>query len=430
MKLQINNGLFITDNSSEVDGNTIFLSTKTSEKYEDDAKKRGCEEVITPESLKNYFDTNIKIIGITGTNGKTTTAGLIYSILLDLGYKVAMQGTRGFFINEEKVEGKSLTTPQVLGNYHHLDLAVKAGCEFFVMEVSSHAIEQERIAGMEFALKIHTNITKDHLDYHNTVEEYAAIKNSFFTDGGPNLFNADDTMFKAISKNSRSYAIEGAGTYKLEAYSFNYGLAGIISFGGERQPFSSPMIGFFNLYNITAAVAAVHMITGRKLEEICEQVENFAGVSGRMEVVSRKPFIFVDFAHTEDGVLQVLRSLEPMKVVTVIGAGGDRDKTKREPMGKLASFYSTRVYITSDNPRSEDPETIIDEIAKGMSETKEFHKITDRKEAIETAIKNLKENELLAILGRGDEEYQEINGEFIPLNDKKIIMEYLEKNDY
>ena len=149
-----------------------------------------------------------------------------------------------------------------------------------------------------------------------------------------------------------------------------------------------------------------------------------------MEVLSRKPFIFIDFAHTEDGVLQVLRSLEPMKVVTVVGAGGDRDKTKRLPMGKLASHYSVRVYITSDNPRSEDPEMIINEIAEGMSEGKEFYKIVDRKEAIETAISNLKENELLAILGRGDEEYQEINGEKIPLNDKKIVMEYLEKNDY
>lgn len=430
MKLQINSSLFITDNSSKVDENTLFLATKTSEKYIDDAKKRNCKEVVTPADLKNYFSTDIKVIGITGTNGKTTTAGLIYSLLLDLGFQVAMQGTRGFFINEERVEGKSLTTPQVLGNYHHMDIARKAGCELFVMEVSSHAIEQERIAGMEFALKVHTNITKDHLDYHKSEEEYIAVKNSFFADETPKLFNADDKNFHMVGKNSRSYTIENAGTYKLEAYSFNYGLAGIISFAKEKHSFSSPMIGFFNLYNILAAVSAVHMLTNRKVEEICNNVENFAGVSGRMEVVSRKPFIFIDFAHTEDGVLQVLRSLEPMKVVTVIGAGGDRDRTKRLPMGKLASHYSVRVYVTSDNPRTEDPDAIIDEISEGMREGKEFYKIVDRKEAIEAAIKDLKENELLAILGRGDEEYQEIGGKKIPLNDKNIIMEYLKKNDY
>ncbi|WP_267313012.1 Mur ligase family protein, partial [Aliarcobacter butzleri] len=170
MKLIINDKTY-TDNSAEADKNSIFVVSKHNEKYIQNAKENGCIEFLNSSELKNHLDmSSIKIIGITGTNGKTTTATTIYKILLSLGFKVALQGTRGFFINETQVEDYSLTTPIQLGNFVHIQKAIQNGCQFFVMEVSSHAIEQNRIEGLTFALKIHTNITRDHLDYHKTIE--------------------------------------------------------------------------------------------------------------------------------------------------------------------------------------------------------------------------------------------------------------------
>ena len=201
MQLIINNKIY-TDNSNEADENSVFVVSKQNEKFKDSAIKNGCKEIIDSSELKNHIDLlSIKIIGITGTNGKTTTAAAIYSILLDLGYKVALQGTRGFFINDERVEDYSLTTPVQLGNFAHIQKAMQNGCDFFVMEVSSHAIEQKRIEGLEFALKIHTNITRDHLDYHKTIEEYINVKNSFLSDETPKLINKDDPIVKYNSKN-------------------------------------------------------------------------------------------------------------------------------------------------------------------------------------------------------------------------------------
>ncbi|MDD3465898.1 MAG: Mur ligase family protein, partial [Campylobacterales bacterium] len=181
---------FISDNSSECDSNTAFLITPLSVKYTDDAKNRGVSTFVAANELKDIFDlSSIKIIGITGTNGKTTTAAAIYSLLLDSGKKVALQGTRGFFVNERRMEEKSLTTPMQLAIFANVLLAIEQGCEYFVMEVSSHAIAQRRIEGLEFALKIITNITQDHLDFHKTFENYRDTKNSFLADETPKLVN-------------------------------------------------------------------------------------------------------------------------------------------------------------------------------------------------------------------------------------------------
>lgn len=217
MQLIINNRVY-TDNSNEADENSVFVVSKQNEKFKDSAIANGCKEIIDSSELKNHIDLSaIKIIGITGTNGKTTTAAAIYSILLDLGYKVALQGTRGFFINDERVEDYSLTTPVQLGNFAHIQKAMQNGCDFFVMEVSSHAIEQKRIEGLEFALKIHTNITRDHLDYHKTIEEYINVKNSFLSDETPKLINKDDPIVKYNSKNGFAYSLENPSTYKVTA---------------------------------------------------------------------------------------------------------------------------------------------------------------------------------------------------------------------
>jgi len=415
----------VTDDSRDVGKDVTFLVTKLNEKYLEEVTSKG-SKLIRPKDLIAKLGLNsLDVVGVTGTNGKTTTSAAIYSILLDLGYKSALQGTRGLFINDRKVEDKSLTTPPSLVTISHMLEAKKDGCEFFLMEVSSHAIDQNRIEGIDFALKIHTNVTSDHLDYHGSIEEYRAVKSSFFQDSGKKLINRDEDILNFNIQNSFSYGIENPATYKIMAYTLGGGVSGILKHFETVVPFETSLQGFFNLYNITAAIAAVHILTEEDLGEICEAAENFGGVSGRMETVSENPLVIVDFAHTEDGIKQVLDSLKEKEVRVVFGAGGDRDRSKRPAMGRAAASIAKKVYITSDNPRSEDPVKIIDEIAEGIKEKDKIVKIIDRKDAIKKAIDELEDGEVLLVLGKGDETFQEINGKKIPFNDKEAIEEIL-----
>jgi UDP-N-acetylmuramoyl-L-alanyl-D-glutamate--2,6-diaminopimelate ligase len=267
LKIELPNHSFkyVTENSTECDAETAFVLTTQNEKYLQNAKENSAHSIIKIKDIAELFGVNrIKLVGITGTNGKTTTASAIYSFLLDLGYKVAMQGTRGLFMNDEVAEGKTLTTPSVLNTYRHIYQAVAAGCEYFIMEVSSHAIAQKRIEGLDFELKILTNITQDHLDYHKTLEEYIYVKNSFFQDEGKKLINKDEPKAKFNFKNTYTYGIENPATYRLMAYSLNDGSSGIIQHFQEIVPFTASTHGFFNLYNLMAAISAVHILTGKK----------------------------------------------------------------------------------------------------------------------------------------------------------------------
>ena len=425
MQLIINNKIY-TDNSKEANENSVFVVSKQNEKFKDSAIANGCKEIIDSSELKNHIDlSTIKIIGITGTNGKTTTAAAIYSILLDLGYKVALQGTRGFFINDERVEDYSLTTPVQLGNFAHIQEAMKNGCDFFVMEVSSHAIEQKRIEGLEFALKIHTNITRDHLDYHKTIEEYINVKNSFFSDETPKLINKDDSIVKYNSKNGFAYSLENPSTYKVTAYSFKNGTHVMFSHFGAMHSFSSNMMGIFNVYNLMAAVAAVHITTQKSLDEICEALEGFAGVSGRMETVSTNPLAIVDFAHTPDGMKEVLQSFNEKEIICVFGAGGDRDREKRPLMGQVAATYSKHIIVTSDNPRNEDPDMIIEDILRGICNHPSVQVEINRKEAIKKAMEMANENSVVLVLGKGDEATQIIYDKKFPFSDKEEILKHI-----
>lgn len=425
MQLHINNKVY-TDNSKEADKNSAFVYSKQNEAFIDDAKQNGCEEFIKSEDLKKYCDfSSIKIIGITGTNGKTTTAAAIYSILLDLGYKVALQGTRGFFINEQRVEEYSLTTPVQLGNFAHVQKAIENYCDFFVMEVSSHAIEQKRIEGLNFELKILTNITRDHLDYHKTIEEYIHVKNSFFSDDSKKLINKDEKKAKFNPKNCLTYGLDEPSTYKVQAYSFKDGMHVALQHFQDVESFTSMMMGLFNVYNLTAAIAAVHMTTNKTLNEICEAVENFAGVSGRMETISLKPYIIVDFAHTPDGMKEVLDSFTHKDIIVVFGAGGDRDKDKRALMGRVAQNYAKHIIVTSDNPRFEDPDLIIEDILHGINDKSKVEVEINRKLAIKKAIELYSENSIILVLGKGDEEHQIIYDQKLPFSDKEVINSYL-----
>jgi len=417
---------YVTENSNECNEETAFVLTPQNEKYLQNAKDNNAHSIIKVTDIATLFGIDkIKIVGITGTNGKTTVASAIYSFLLDLDYKVAMQGTRGFFMNDEVVEGKSLTTPSVLNTYVHIYQAVEAGCEFFIMEVSSHAIAQKRIEGLEFELKILTNITQDHLDYHKTIGEYIATKNSFFQDDGKKLINKDEPKAAFSFKNTFTYGIENNATYRLIAYSLNNATSGIIQNFQNVVPFTASLHGFFNLYNLMAAISAVDILTDKKLEEVADVVDNFAGVSGRMEQVCEVPNVIVDFAHTPDGMQQVLNALKEKELLVVFGAGGDRDKTKRPLMGKVAASLAKKVFITSDNPRSEDPDIIAQEILAGIDDKSIVKIELNRKKAIEMALDDQEDEEVVVILGKGDESFQIIYDKQLPFDDREIVRELL-----
>ncbi len=427
MQLIINNKIF-TDNSKDANENSVFVVSKQNERFKEDAINNGCNEIVDAKDLKNHIDiSSIEIIGITGTNGKTTTAAAIYSILLDLGYKVALQGTRGFFINDERVEEYTLTTPVQLGNFAHIQKAIENKCDFFVMEVSSHAIEQKRIEGLDFELKVHTNITRDHLDYHKTIEEYINIKNSFFNDDSKKLINKDDPIVKFNPINASSYGMENPSTYNVSAYSFKNGMNVMFSKIEDMYSFSSTMMGIFNIYNLMAAVSSVDIVTDKSLEEICEVVEDFAGVSGRMEVISSEPLVIVDFAHTPDGMKEVYESFNDKDIITVFGAGGDRDQDKRPIMGQIASNFAKTIIVTSDNPRFEDPDLIIEDICKGIKNKNNLYIEVNRREAIKKSIELGRENpdSVVLILGKGDEPYQIIYDKKFPLVDKEEVLKHI-----
>jgi len=417
---------YVSENSAECNAETAFVLTAQNEKYLQNAKDNDAHSIIKIETIAELFGVDkIKIVGITGTNGKTTTASAIYSFLLDLGYKCAMQGTRGLFMNDEIVEGKTLTTPSVLNTYKHIYQAVAEGCEFFIMEVSSHAIVQKRIEGLNFELKILTNITQDHLDYHKTIGEYISVKNSFFQDEGKKLINKDEPRAAFNIKNTYTYGIENPSTYRLMAYSLNDASSGIIQHFQEIVPFTASLHGFFNLYNLMAAISAVHLLTGKKLEEVADVVDNFAGVSGRMEQVCEAPNVIVDFAHTPDGMQQVLNALKEKELLVVFGAGGDRDKSKRSLMGRVASSLAKKTYITSDNPRNEDPQIIVEDILEGIDDRSNVRVELNRKKAIQMALDDQEDEEVVVILGKGDEAYQIIYDEKFPFDDREVVRELL-----
>ncbi|MBU1666909.1 UDP-N-acetylmuramoyl-L-alanyl-D-glutamate--2,6-diaminopimelate ligase [bacterium] len=423
MKLDYNidNYKYITDDTTAIADDTQFLLTAQNRRYFETLEKK--PSTIMPTELIEKWNLNtMKAVGVTGTNGKTTVTAAIYSFLLDLGEGVALQGTRGFFANEERIEAKSMTTPSILETLNHMRIAQKKGCSYFIMEVSSHAIDQERIEGINFALKVHTNVTSDHLDYHKTVEEYRAVKSRFFADDSPKLLNKDD--IKNIVYNpigAQSYGVDEPATFKVQAFSLQHGITAGIKHLSTEATFHSPMVGLFNLFNLMAAIGACVMLTGRNVAEVCEVVENFAGVAGRMEVVSRKPLVIVDFAHTDDGMIQVLDSMKDRDISVVFGAGGNRDRTKRPRMGTVAATFAKKVYVTSDNPRDEEPEDIIKDILSGIKDQSHTRAMVDRAFAISEALRELEENEVLMILGKGDEDYMEIKGEKIHFDDREIV---------
>ena len=416
---------FLSNDTSALDKETLFLRTVQNSPYYEKMDPKPVS--ITPEELISFWELEkMKVVGVTGTNGKTTVTAAIYSFLLDLDEKPALQGTRGLFAQEKRIEEKSMTTPSILETLYNMKQTMDLGCNYFIMEVSSHAIDQKRIEGLTFALKVHTNVTSDHLDYHGTVEEYRRVKSLFFTDESPKLLNKDD--IKNITYNpigAQSYGVDEPATFKVQAFALIHGITAGIKHMQTEATFHSPMVGLFNLFNLMAAVGSVVMLTGRKVEEVCEVVENFAGVAGRMEVVSRDPLVIVDFAHTDDGMYQVLDSIKDRDISVVFGAGGNRDKAKRPRMGAVAGKFAKKIYVTSDNPRDEVPEMILEDILVGLHGKGQVTATPDRKLAIKMALDDLEGDDALLILGKGDEDYQEIKGVKHPFDDREVVRELL-----
>lgn len=423
MKLKLDQS-FITDNTLECEKDCFFLKTAQNMNFSSEALGKGAK-IINVEECKKLLkiDENIKIIGITGTNGKTTTAAAIYSILLDLGFKCGLCGTRGAFINDEQIDEKSLTTSPILKTLEYLQLATQKKCDFFIMEVSSHALVQNRIEGLNFAAKIFTNITQDHLDFHGSFENYKAAKELFFTDESLKFINKDALMIKFNVRNAFTYGIENPSLYQVKAYSLEDGISAIVALKDQSFHIDSPLLGLFNLYNLLAASACVNELVKPNLKDLEKAISGFGGVCGRVEQVASG--VIVDFAHTPDGIEKVLDTLKNKKLIVVFGAGGDRDKTKRPLMGKIVEHFAKIAIITSDNPRSEEPKDIMNEILSGFQNPDKALMIEDRKEAINKALKLKEKDDLVVILGKGDENTQEIKGVKYPFSDKAVVNEIL-----
>ncbi|EAI6362022.1 UDP-N-acetylmuramoyl-L-alanyl-D-glutamate--2,6-diaminopimelate ligase [Campylobacter coli] len=423
MKLKLDHS-FITDNTLECEKDCFFLKTAQNMNFSSKALEKGAK-IIDVEECKKLLkiDENIKIIGITGTNGKTTTAAAIYSILLDLGFKCGLCGTRGAFINDEQIDEKSLTTSPILKTLEYLQLATQKKCDFFIMEVSSHALVQNRIEGLNFAAKIFTNITQDHLDFHGNFENYKEAKELFFTDESLKFINKDALMIKFNVRNAFTYGIENPSLYQVKAYSLEDGINAIVALKDQSFHIDSPLLGLFNLYNLLAASACVNELVKPNLKDLEKAISGFGGVCGRVEQVANG--VIVDFAHTPDGIEKVLDTLKNKKLIVVFGAGGDRDKTKRPLMGKIVEHFAKIAIITSDNPRSEEPKDIMNEILSGFQNPDKALMIEDRKEAINKALKLKEKDDLVVILGKGDENTQEIKGIKHPFSDKAVVNEIL-----
>ena len=386
----------ITDNTKELNEKKIFLKTAQNSKYAKDIR-----EFITPKELLEKLNLKTKFIGITGTNGKTTTAFVLSYLLKSLGYNVATQGTEGFYINLEKKEPKSLTTPSILTT---IKRAAKYKPDFFIMEVSSHAIAQNRIEGIKFFAKIMTSFSQDHLDFHKSMNEYKKVKESFFQDESIKVMNGE---LKVKSEKCKvdvgefDFCINCKNLYVL------------------KKPIVEdiPMAGEFNKMNFSLALKTAQIITNFSFFTF--NFSQFYGVPGRMEIVSKNPLIIIDFAHTPDGMEKVISSIKGKKLV-VFGAGGDRDKDKRAKMGEIADKLADFIIVTSDNPRCEEPLKIIEDIVKGIKSTN-YEIIPDRKEAIKKALNLSKNYDAVLILGKGDENYIELCGKKIDYSDREEI---------
>lgn len=379
----------------------------------------------------------LRLVGITGTNGKTTVTTLLYKLFEELGYKTGLISTVENHIHTITVPSTH-TTPDPVSLNKLLAEMVDAGCDYCFMEVSSHAVAQQRIAGLTFAGGVFTNLTHDHLDYHKTFKAYLEAKKAFF-DALPKfsfaLVNSDDKNGLVMLQNTRayrkSYALKTMADFKVRI--IENALTGLeLEVDGMEVWFK--LVGMFNAYNLLAVYATACLLDQDR-GKVLTVLSRLSGAEGRFDTVAGPNGVIgiVDYAHTPDAVQNVLSTIQAVRkgteqVITVLGCGGDRDKTKRPVMAQVASDWSDKLIITSDNPRSEDPAVIISEMESGVNivNKKKVLSIADRLEAIRTACHLAAPGDIILIAGKGHEKYQDINGVKHPFDDKKILIEQLQ----
>ncbi len=385
----------------------------------------------------NFYDNpseKLKLVGITGTNGKTTTVTLLFNLFRGLGYNVGLLSTLENKINTTVIPSTH-TTPDALALNELLSKMVEAGCQYAFMEVSSHAIVQHRITGLKFTGAAFSNITHDHLDYHKTFEEYIRAKKLFFD-------NLQDDAFALTNKDDRNGMVMLQNT---KAKKYSYGLKSIADFkcrvvenhlnglllSIDNQEVWVKLIGSFNAYNVLV-VYAISQLLKQDRVQVLTTLSNLNSVEGRFQYIKSKTGIvaIVDYAHTPDALKNVLETIKDIRtgneqVITLAGCGGDRDAAKRPIMAQIACEYSNKVILTSDNPRSENPEDILNQMQAGINpvDAKKTLRISDRKEAIRTAVAFAKEGDIILIAGKGHEKYQEIQGVKHPFDDFEIVKE-------
>ena len=388
----------------------------------------------------NYFDNpsnKLKLVGITGTNGKTTVASLLYQLFKKAGFKVGLLSTVKILVDEKEYKA-SHTTPDSITINHYLDEMIKKEVEFCFMEVSSHGIHQKRSEGLTFVGGVFTNLSHDHLDYHPTFAEYRDVKKSFFDHLPKDAFalsNIDDkngmVMMQNTSARKLTYALKTYADFKAQILENQ--LSGLLLKINNNEVWVK-LIGTFNAYNLLAIFGTATQLGLEELE-VLRLLSELESVSGRFQFIvsDEKITAIVDYAHTPDALENVLKTINDIRtkneqLITIVGCGGDRDKTKRPIMANIASTMSDKTIITSDNPRTENPETIINEMEAGV-EPQNFKKtlsISDRKQAIKAACQMANANDIILIAGKGHETYQEINGVRYDFDDMAIVKEFLE----
>lgn len=392
----------------------------------------------THEYLAEYLSSqysdmlkNMHIIGATGTNGKTTTCYLLYSALNKLGIRCGYIGTIGFYL-KDKIKDLNNTTPDILEIYEMLIYCYEKGCNYVIMEVSSQALSMNRVDGLLFDYVIFTNLTQDHLDYHKTMKKYALAKQKLFyklKKDGYALINIDDeysNMFLLSENNNITYG-KGNSDYKIiDSEVIDDYQTFIINHNGIWR-YDVHLLGEYNIYNTLAVIIILEKL-GFDFKQIYDVVFSLEPPTGRMEKIKfNDSLVIIDYAHTPDATYKIISSAKTFckgKIYTIIGCGGNRDNDKRAKMGLISTTLSDYVIFTSDNPRNEDPEKIIDDMLQ-LIDRKNYEIIINREKAIKKGIQKLKENDILLILGKGHEEYQIIGTEKKYFSDKKIVLDML-----
>ncbi|KOA20981.1 UDP-N-acetylmuramoyl-L-alanyl-D-glutamate--L-lysine ligase [Clostridium homopropionicum DSM 5847] len=424
----VENGAKVVICTKELDKSLMATIIKV-----DDSRKALAS--IASEFYGNPADT-LKLIGITGTNGKTTSSYMIRSILESVGYKTGLIGTIANYIGNEKLKAER-TTPESLELHELFSQMVKQNVNYAIMEVSSHSLSLNRVYGIEFSESIFTNLTQDHLDFHKTFENYFQAKLILFKNSKNSIINIDDIYGQRITnelnnKNILSYSTEASGDLMAKnIINHSRGAEFDLFYKGESVHIKLSIPGKYNVYNALGS-AGVCINEGISLDKIKEGLENVV-VPGRCEIVSRAydvDFdIIIDYAHTPDGlenILNTAREFTRKKLICVFGCGGDRDKTKRPLMGEIASRLSDFSIVTSDNPRTEEPLKIIDDILAGIHNSN-YSVIENRKDAIKEAIKIAKPGDVIVIAGKGHEDYQILKNEVIHFDEREVVAEIMKE---